>query len=80
MAQPKSPVHEEFGARVRDRRDALGITQEQLAELSGLHMTYVGQVERGECNIALTNILRIAHALETDPGILMAGLEPPPAG
>ena len=79
MAQPKSPTHEEFGRRVRSQRDTLGLTQEQLAELSGLHWTYVSQVERGERNIALTNILRIAEALGTDPGDLITGLEPPPA-
>ena len=78
MAYPKSSVHEEFGRRVRSRRHALGLTQEQIAERSGLHWTYVGQVERGERNLSLTNLLRIADSLDADPGELVAGLKPPP--
>lgn len=77
MAQPKSPTHEEFGKRVRCQRDALELTQEQVAERSGLHWSYVSQVERGERNLGLTNILKIADALNVDPGDLVTGLKPP---
>lgn len=63
-----------FGARVRDRRTELGLSQEALAERCELHRTYVGSVERGERNIALLNILRLADGLEVDPGDLLKGL------
>jgi transcriptional regulator with XRE-family HTH domain len=49
---------------MRERRMELGISQERLAELTGLHRTYVGSVERGERNISIDNIDRIAKALE----------------
>lgn len=64
----------EFGARVRARRTELGWTQEQLAEAVGLHFTYIGSVERGERNVSLKNILRLAAALAMDPGALVSGL------
>ncbi len=65
-----------FGQRVRQRRFALGLSQERLAELAGLHRTYVGSVERGERNVALLNILRLAKALEVDAAELVGGLQP----
>ena len=66
----------EFGKRIRKRRLELGISQEKLADLAGLHRTYVGSVERGERNVSFLNILRLAKALKEDPGKLMAGLRP----
>lgn len=64
-------VLEEFGTRVRARRLRLGITQEDLAHDAGVHRTYVGSVERGERNITIRNLVRIARALEVDPGTLV---------
>jgi transcriptional regulator with XRE-family HTH domain len=52
-----------FGKAVRKARMAQGISQEGLADLAGLHRTYVGDVERGERNISLVNMSKIAHAL-----------------
>lgn len=51
------------GARVRDIRKAKGLTQEQLAEVSGFHYTYIGAIERGEKNITLLNLEKLAFAL-----------------
>ena len=54
----------DFGHRLKAIRTERGLTQEKLAELSGLHRTYVGAVERGERNISLKNIHALALALD----------------
>jgi len=61
----RHPQQVAFGARLRARRKALGWSQRLLAEQSGLDWSYVAQVERGERNIALLNIHRLADALDT---------------
>ena len=53
-----------FGANIRQHRIKKGLSQEQLADVSGLHRTYIGGVERGERNISLMNMTRLAKALE----------------
>jgi transcriptional regulator with XRE-family HTH domain len=79
MASPRSDALQLLGTRVRERRHALGLSQEALGEVSGLHWTFVGQVERGRRNISLHNLLRLAQALQVDPAELVKGLEPPAA-
>lgn len=61
-----------FGRAVRRRREALGISQEELADRAGLHRTYIGDVERGKRNIALVNIVKLAKALGVRPGALFS--------
>jgi len=56
-----------FGKLLREKRHALGISQEELAFQSGLHRTYVGSVERGERNLSLENIFVLAKTLHCDP-------------
>jgi len=65
----------QFGKRVRAARKALGWTQERLADEAGLHPTYVGDTERGERNVGLDNILKLAKSLGVQPGALLDGLE-----
>jgi transcriptional regulator with XRE-family HTH domain len=69
-------VTKQFGARVRAQRQARGWTLEQLAERVELHWTYIGSIERGERNLSLVNIVRLAKALGVDAGELISGLRP----
>jgi transcriptional regulator with XRE-family HTH domain len=52
-----------FGASVREARARAGITQEKLAELAGMHRTYVSSLERGQRNVGVVNIYVLAEAL-----------------
>ena len=72
---PLSAVTAEFGRRVRARRQELGLSQEALADACGLHWTFVGQVERGQRNLTLHNIVKIAGGLEVDPGELVRAIQ-----
>lgn len=63
-----------FGENVRKRRRKLGLSQEELADRAELHRTYVGSIERGERNVSLENIVRLAAALEVKPAALLAGI------
>jgi transcriptional regulator with XRE-family HTH domain len=74
---PLSDATREFGERVRARRHQLGKSQEQLAQESSLHWSYLGQVERGQRNPTLHNILKLAEVLGVDPGDLVRGLRSP---
>ena len=68
----------QFGRRMLVLRRDRGLSQEKLAAKAGLHRAYVGRVERGEQNISLDNILRLAVALDVDPSELVRGLEVQP--
>jgi len=59
----KSPIVRHFAFRLREMRLARGLSQEELAGKANLHRTYVGSVERGERNISLVNVERLAKAL-----------------
>lgn len=59
----KTPLQEQFGQLVKTRRLVLGLSQEALAELADVHFTYVSSTERGERNISLANIEKLANAL-----------------
>lgn len=60
---------------LRSYRKRAGLTQEQLAEKSGLHRTYIGGIEQQRINVSLKNIERIATALDIDPVLLMIQAE-----
>lgn len=74
---PISSTTLELGKRVRARREAQGITQEELAYRSKVHTTFLGKVERGQRNLRLHNLLKIASGLGVDPGELIAGMQAP---
>ena len=54
-----------FGRNLRLRRETLGLSQEALAQTANLHRTYIGSVERGERNVSIDNMERLAAAVET---------------
>lgn len=65
-----------LGLEVRAKRTDLGLSQEALADASGIERSHMGKIERGERNVSFLNIVRIANALGTSPSKLMqdAGL------
>jgi transcriptional regulator with XRE-family HTH domain len=70
-----SPIHAAFGDAIRAIRKEHDISQEGLALKCGLDRSYFGAVERGQRNVSLTNIVKIADALETRPADLLARAE-----
>jgi transcriptional regulator with XRE-family HTH domain len=64
----------QLGRTLRKRRHALGLSQEGLAERADLHWTYIGGIERGERNVSLMNIVKIARALGVTPSRLLTDL------
>ena len=62
----KEPILLAFGQKVQELRKERNLSQEQLADLAGVHRTYIGMIERAAKNITLCNIERIAKALKLD--------------
>ena len=65
----------QLGEAIRKKRLQLGLSQERLAEKAGLHWTYIGGIERGERNVSLLNIVKIARALGATPSRLLTGIK-----
>lgn len=70
----RHPAQVEVGRRVRARRRTLGLSQMAVADRIGLHFTFVSEVERGERNLSLSSLLRLAEGLEMNPAVLVDGL------
>lgn len=68
-------IHARFGRVVRARREAVGISQEDLADEAGVHRTYISILERGRGNPSLTVIANLAEALETSISLLFKEVE-----
>jgi len=64
-----------LGANIKKYRNKRDISQERLAEITGLHRTYIGSTERGERNISIKNIEKIANALSIEVFELLKGGE-----
>lgn len=60
-----------LGQAIKRRRLSLGLSQEKLAERADLHWTYIGGIERGERNVSLLNIVKIAKALKVTASHLL---------
>jgi transcriptional regulator with XRE-family HTH domain len=73
VAENFREVQQRFGLRMRELRLARGLSQERLALETGLNRTYLGSVERGERNISLINIAKLAAALNVQMRDLLDG-------
>lgn len=60
-----------IGSAIRSRRKELGISQEALADAAGLDRAHMGKIERGERNVTVLNLIRIAAALNDQPSDLL---------
>jgi len=63
-------ARKKFGDNMRLIRKEKGLSQEALADIAGLHRTYIGAIERAEQNVSLDNINKIAKALKVKPSTL----------
>lgn len=75
MKQHDKNVKAEFGKIIAGRRAKLGLTQEQVADRCGTAKNYIGELERGEKQPALTMLLALADALEWSPIELIRALQ-----
>jgi len=72
MATNQIKAQKRLGEVIRAKRKALGYSQEAFASACGVHRTYMGAIERGERNVSLMNIIRVADCLAVKPSELLA--------
>jgi transcriptional regulator with XRE-family HTH domain len=70
----RAEILKRFGESLREHRQRAALSQEKLAAKAGIDRTYVGGAERGERNVALVNIVRLAEALDITPSELLKNL------
>lgn len=63
-------IRAKFGRQLRKLREEKKLTQEELADIAGMHFTYIGQIERGLRNPSLVNLHKLAKALRISAGQL----------
>ena len=71
-------LQKQVGRRIRELRENKGLSQEALAGICNLHRTYIGLIERGERNLAISTVEVIAAGLEVTVSDIFAELEHPP--
>ena len=67
-----NPALISLGAAIRAKRKAKSLSQEALAELADIDRSYMGGIERGEHNVAIMNLIKIANALEVKTSVLLS--------
>ena len=67
-------IRRRFGRAIRKRREQTGLSQEEFADRCGLHRTYMGAIERGERNVSLINLEKIARAFKISLSELFRGI------
>lgn len=75
LRKPSSAITQILSENIRQLRKERGLSQESLAELCGIHRTYIGSVERGERNVTLSSLEQIAVALQISVPELLTKLE-----
>ena len=75
MPADRRPLLVALGAAVRDLRVSRHLSQEDVADLAGLHVTYISGIERGLRNIGFENLLKVAHGLGVDLPTLTSAVE-----
>ena len=73
--QKNEAVQIALGQRVRELRSKRGWSQEEFADICGLHRTYMGSIERGERNLTIVSIFTVAQHLEITVSQLLSGIE-----
>lgn len=71
----REEILKRFGENLREHRHRTGLSQEKLAARAGIDRTYLGGAERGERNVALVNIVRLAEALGAPPADLLKAFD-----
>ena len=75
MVKTKEASLVKLGLKIKSLRQDLGMSQEHLALEAGLDRTYVGGIERGERNVALLNLIKLAKTLHTTPSKLLENIK-----
>lgn len=70
----ENAVQARLGANIKARREKLGLAQTALGERSGIHRTYINQLENGHKNVTVIVLSRLADALGTTPSALARGI------
>jgi transcriptional regulator with XRE-family HTH domain len=63
-----------FGARIRELRTARGWSQEHFADVCEIHRSHMGEIERGEVDVALSTLAKLAKGLDLSSGVLLKGI------
>lgn len=75
QSKPRSPEHAALGDAISQLRAERGMSQEQLSDAAGIHITHVGGMETGTRNPSYATLVRLARALKTTPGALLTAAD-----